>query len=1203
MPKLPGGHWQRLFLAVVALACARCPLVAAENTAAENTQPAPVAAADSPQNVEFFEKQVRPLLVARCQKCHSGEAPKGNLRLESRAELMAGGDTGPAIVPGDPKESLLVDAINYGDTYQMPPKSKLPAEEIAVLTRWVELGAPWPVDQAGTKTDKKKFDLAERRAAHWAWQQVRPSAPPGVRDGAWPLGNVDRFILAKLEAAGMHPAPPAEKRTLLRRLYFDLVGLPPTPADVAAFLADDSPGAVAKVVDQLLASPQFGERWGRHWLDLVRYAESRGHEFEPPIPNAWQYRDYVIRALNADVPYDQFLTEHVAGDLVEKPRLNPAAGFNESILGTGFWFLGEEVHSPVDIRQDEMDRLDNRIDVMSKTFLGLTVACARCHDHKFDAISQRDYYALAGFLISSSYRQVRYETLEKERQIAGELYQLRTGASHELAAQLAAAERPALAHMSDYLLAARQAILDGFTAPEPAKPDANQKNPTPADELLAGETPSQLAELATSRSLDPRLLAAWAAQLHQAKSDARHPLHPFALVAFDKTAAEPARCAELLAPLAEKLAAELSPKPQQNGAAARSEQTIVDYADPKAPWFQDGFGFGLRPIRAGELLISDTPDGKVDALAPALQLAPSLQLATASYAQRDLAWKNIKLASGTDRDYGTLGGWDRVGCTLRTPEAIIASGKVWYLVKGSGRVYAVVNSHLIVGGPLHGAVLREWKGDANKWQWVQHDLTAYAGHHMHFEFSPIGDESLAIARVVDSPNQPALDVQALAERPDGPNRLLVELLAGEAKQSIEALARGYQQLCLQVAEHLAADKIADSAPAASEARLANWLLEHAELWATAQSEPLVAIGHSRQQFAAHQAQLIQQLPAESHTAIAMFEGNGQDELLLIRGNSKTPGEPVPRRLLEAISGGEPLPAGTGSGRLQLAQAMLAPTNPLTARVMVNRIWHHLFGQGIVGSVDNFGVLGQAPTHPELLDYLADEFVREGWSIKRLIRELVLTRTYQMSSQPDAFEEQDPQDLLLHRMRIRRLEGEVIRDAMLAVSGRLDQTQFGPSVPVHLTPYMDGRGKPASGPLDGNGRRSIYISIRRNFLSPMMLAFDMPIPFNTVGRRNVSNVPSQALIMMNDPLVVGQATVWAQRVLKQPGQSPAERVGLLYEQALGRPATENELRTAAAFLEQQARELGIAGEGWQTDPRVWSDLCHVLFNSKEFIFVN
>ncbi len=375
------------------------------------------------------------------------------------------------------------------------------------------------------------------------------------------------------------------------------------------------------------------------------------------------------------------------------------------------------------------------------------------------------------------------------------------------------------------------------------------------------------------------------------------------------------------------------------------------------------------------------------------------------------------------------------------------------------------------------------------------------------------------------------------------------------------------------------------------------------MWSPAGKAELDRLAELRKTFVERQAELVRQVPAESHAALAMLDGNGVEELLLVRGNSRMPADPVPRRLLEAIAGSEPLSAGAGSGRLELARTLTAAGNPLTARVMANRVWQHLFGEGIVASVDNFGVLGQPPTHPELLDHLADEFRREGWSIKRLIRQLVLSRTYQMSSHPTAGDAADPQDRLLHRMRIRRLEGEPLRDAILAVSGRLDPTQFGPSVPVYLTQYMEGRGRPGSGPLDGNGRRSIYISVRRNFLAPMMLAFDVPIPFNTVGRRNVSNVPSQALILMNDPFVVEQAKLWARRTLADKNLAPAERIGLLYEQALARPAEPREVEAALAFLQQQAGELGLGAGAWQTDERPWADLCHVLLNSKEFLFVN
>ncbi|MDR3638836.1 MAG: DUF1549 domain-containing protein, partial [Isosphaeraceae bacterium] len=405
--------------------------------------------AKNPADLEFFEREVRPILSARCQKCHGGEAQKGGLRLDSRSSVIEGGSTGPAVVPGKPEESLLVDAINYGDTYQMPPRSKLPEKEIASLTRWVERGAPWPVEQGAKPAGAgETFNLKER-ARHWSFQPLRAPALPTVKNSAWPATPADRFLLAKLETQGLQPAPDTDKRTWLRRVNFDLIGLPPSREELASFLADASPDAFATVVDRLLASPHFGERWGRHWLDLVRYAETRGHEFDYTAPNAREYRDYVVRALNADVPYDQFVTEHVAGDLLSPPRRHAVEGFNESVLGTGFWFLGEQVHSPVDIRQDEADRFDNMVDVMSKTFLGLTVACARSHDHKFDAISTKDYYALLGFLQSSTYRFARFDSADQNRQVAADLAGLRARHRRALQQDLARELRSAIEGLDD----------------------------------------------------------------------------------------------------------------------------------------------------------------------------------------------------------------------------------------------------------------------------------------------------------------------------------------------------------------------------------------------------------------------------------------------------------------------------------------------------------------------------------------------------------------------------------------------------------------------------------------------------------------------------------------------------------------------------------------------------------------------------------
>ncbi|MFP6900338.1 MAG: DUF1549 domain-containing protein, partial [Opitutales bacterium] len=382
----------------------------------------------STEDLAFFESKVRPLLAKRCYKCHSHKAKKlkGDLYLDSRKGALHGGDNGPALHPGDLSRSLLVQAIRYRNAdLQMPPKTKLSAREIETLERWVSIGAPWPDEPEPTGGQaEKEFDLAGRKASHWSWKPVKLPTLPAVKDNDWGKLPIDRFILAGLEQVGLSPAKPADPRTLLRRITFDLRGMPPSPQEVQAFVEDNSPDAYEKVVDRLLDSPQYGEKWARHWMDLFRYAESRGHEFDYDTPNAFRYRDYLIRAINADLPYDQFVTEHVAGDLLEKPRLHPETGANESVLATGFWFLGEWIHSPVDTRQDEADRFDNMLGVFSKGFLGLTVACARCHDHKFDAISTKDFYALQGYLQSSGYRQVRYESMVDNERVSRELDEL-----------------------------------------------------------------------------------------------------------------------------------------------------------------------------------------------------------------------------------------------------------------------------------------------------------------------------------------------------------------------------------------------------------------------------------------------------------------------------------------------------------------------------------------------------------------------------------------------------------------------------------------------------------------------------------------------------------------------------------------------------------------------------------------------------------
>jgi hypothetical protein len=853
--------------------------------------------------------------------------------------------------------------------------------------------------------------------------------------------------------------------------------------------------------------------------------------------------------------------------------------------------------------------------VMTKTFLGLTVACARCHDHKFDAIASRDYYGLAGFLESSSLRDVRYEWQEQNCRIVDRMRAMDEAARPAILAALAEALRPALDRAADYLMAARDLMRPGA-----------------AD---ASELSSRMDAAATAGRLDRGLLLRWVEEIQRAAEQPLDPLHPWAVLAQDRGPEDPARLARLLGPVLEAwqadatrgrvLSAQLGrgtrnrggasvlpavdsppgalpvPSPGEGagqvhaaadapagGAETTSHASlVVDYAR-LAPqdWLTDGLAFGYRPTHAGQVLLGTSADRPVTVLCDEA-VAHSGTVSTA------------------------LPGM------LRTPTFTIRAPAVWSRVSGSGQAFLVVDSHRMIAGPLHGGTKKAVKaGDA--WSWLAHDTRDYIGQRAHIEFTA-GDPNgfIAVAAVLQSETAPPAPAESSA--------LVRATLSDPAAQSAQEIARRYERVLLEALDRLAHDRLAEGPDAAERARVAGWLVERCHRLGDS------AALHARldslmERYAHDRAGLVAELHP-SATALAMLDANGVDEHVLIRGNPKNRGEAVPRRYLEAIGGVASAPAGHGSGRLELARHMTDPGDPLVARVIVNRIWHHLFGRGIVASVDNFGALGQPPTHPELLDHLAARFVADGWSIKKMVRAIVLSSVYQQSSAGDAMAAAavtsatagtakqtrvepgssapaaDPQNLLLQHMPIRRLEGEAIRDAIVAISGRLDRTMYGPGVEVHLTPFMEGRGRPhESGPLDGAGRRSIYIRVRRNFLAPMMLAFDTPIPFNTVGRRSVSNVPAQALILLNDPLAIEQARVWARGVLAAPGLTPPERITRMYLAAYARPPRASELADALAFLEHQGRELGVPPGAWSDDARVWADLAHVLFNVKEFIFI-
>ncbi len=1065
----------------------------------------PLAYAQDQGTAEFFEERVRPVLEAHCVSCHGPEKAKVGLRLDSPDGVRKGSSGGPVVVPGEPESSLLIEAIRYTDEdLAMPPKGRLDAAIIADLERWVEQGAVMP---EGAASKESELDLMERRS-HWSFQALRATPAPPVEDRSWALDPLDDYILSSLEQAGLRPAAEAQRAAWLRRVSYDLIGLPPTLEELSTFLEDHTPEAYARAADRLLASPHFGERWARHWLDLVRYAETRGHEFDYVIPNAWQYRDWVVRAFNAGVPFDQFAREHIAGDLLEPPRRHPELGFNESVLGTGFWFLGDGCHSPVDIRADEADRVANQVDVFSRAFLGLTVACARCHDHKFDPISAEDYYALSGFALSASYRQVRFENESAER---------------------AAAER--LVALDEETRGALEPHLRGFLG---AQAQTVTRYLSAATALARGADESSFAQL------DAERLAAWSAQLSEATKDSRHPLHFWAHWA--------------LAPDGEDLGAWLK------GEAERGEAVAPM---PTLGWIQrDGHAASRAPLPAGTLLLGDTPEAPVRGLLtrPAYHFDP---LFDALETPADNQGEPTSTA-------GIL-----PGRMLRTETFTLADGRVAVLVRGAGTVYAAVDTHRIIQGPLHGVLVRNFD-TGERFEWVELDLREYSGHRAHLELSPRTGEgrALSYAGYLEGPDRTPLAGDHLRSR-------LARRAVALPHLSEAELLELYSEAWLDAA------RCVESQPDLASGALLDWALQHLDLFEDL-GQRVLAERHSRRR-----SELRADLAWSSHTAPAMLEGSGVDENVLLRGSAESRGPVARRRFLEAVAGSDQ-PALRGSGRLELAERVTGPSNPFFSRVWANRLWHHLFGRGLVPTVDDFGAMGQAPSHPELLDRLALDLIQSGWDTKALLRRLVLSRTYRMSSEIDpAAEELDPDNVLLHRKSLSRLDAEALRDTLLAVSGSLDPTLFGPSVPVHLTPFMDGRGRPGeSGPLDGAGRRSLYLSVRRNFPIAFMTTFDFPNPAATMGRRAESNVPAQALVLMNDPMVQQEAQRWAERELAEPAQDDTGRVVRMYRRALARDPSQAELEASLEFLR--------AGEA---EPQVvWADFAHVLFNTKELRFL-
>lgn len=906
----------------------------------------------TPADLEFFEKQVRPLLVDHCYECHAGEERDGGLRLDSRDALFVGGDSGPAVVAGKPDESRIVEAIRYRNLdLQMPPGGRLSTSQVQVLEEWVRRGAPdprvGPLQAAPPAPTGMSLEVGRK---FWSFRPLTDPTVPSAAGSEWVRTPIDAFVLDRLRDLGSDPAPPADKRTLLRRVTFDLTGVPPNAAEWEAFQADDSPDAFDRVVERLLASPQYGERWGRHWLDVARYADSNGMDENLAFGNAWRYRDYVISVFNEDLPFDRFLIEQIAGDLL--PDADP-----DTKTATGFLALGAKVLAEPDHDKLVMDIIDEQLDAIGKSFLGMSLGCVRCHDHKFDPIKQSDYYALAAIFKSTR-----------------TLADTKTGAIH---------------HWHEHSFADQEQLQD-------------------------------------LKQVD-------------------------AAIGAKKSAANRFK--------------------SQSMAAVRS--TAVGHA--------------AVYLAAASQFRPDASLRQVSAVAEPLGLHPRIL-------------HHCRLHLEYHRDEPLWQEWHRLVREGHQPEEIEV--RFQSLFTDPKEASTQESAESVHETPADESLPRKFGG-------------------------PAKDELRELAQAALQDTSGFLAVPAKPEFAFDPATLTeYHRLAEEAR----------------VAESVAPDE-----PAAMG-------VEDAE----------VLIG----------------LPIH------------------IRGSHRNLGESVPRGFPAVMLPSEErcsIPDDQ-SGRLELARWMADPHHPLAARVYVNRIWRWHFGRGIVASTENFGVLGDRPSHPELLDWLANRFIRSGWSTKQLHRLILSSSVYQQaSSHPEEARliQADPENHWLWRFSIRRLEAEPLRDSILAVSGQLDTTMGGKSIPLRNRQFVFDHTSIDHTDYDSR-RRAVYLPIIRNHLYSFLEQFDLPDPTMPSGDRAVTVIAPQALWMMNDDLVMDAAGTLAEQAIAT-SQCDEERVSWIYWRVLTRNPSESERDRAHEFLTQVGHERGRA--------EAWMVFCQALLSSNEFSFVD
>jgi hypothetical protein len=1357
---------------------------------------------DADERFDFFEKKIRPVLIEHCYECHnSTKNADGGLALDQRDTLLQGGDGGAIIVPGNAAGSRLLAILRHEvEGLKMPEGgAKLNETVIADFEKWIATGAPDPRDHPPTEEELTQATSWEtvfaKRTQWWSLQPVRRIEPPVVKNPTWSEHPIDRFVLAKMDEYGLQPTTRADKRTLLRRATFALTGLPPTPDEIHAFLADESPHAFEAVVDRLLDSPQFGERWARHWMDLVRYCESHGSQGDPELLNAYLYRDYLIRAFNDDVPYDQLVREHLAGDLLPEPRWNANENFNESAIGPAHLRMVELGYVPVDALDDQVKVVDNQIDVYSKTFLGLTVSCARCHNHKFDAISQEDFYALYGIFASSRPGEVLIDSAEHLNKNRVELSQLK----QTIRDGLATAWLDAAAAIPDRLrdqtrraaqvatLAVRSTRLrDEIAAIEvPARAtvlknrgqNGNGVLPTPDarwsfegdardsvgnhhGELLSGAVirdgrlildgvAANMRTVPLEFDIHEKTLEAWVTlgNLDQAGGGVigldtpegrffdsivfgeLKPRHWLAGSDFFNRTREPggpeekARSDELIhvaivygndnhitlyrngvpygtsyqqgtlrpfrkaqsrflfgqrlsdinPPLAgeveearvyrraltadevahsfqagpegvtgAELAEVLMPEQRERLDALRAEQRqvlqeLADCQSPSGdPWtavFSDATTNNTNPLHVWHQFTKDGAELPAEVLRerwsklaefwrtemtarrefnqtrfkPLWDLRDEEQrewfrsgtgLVSTGVANIERAAdspqpeQNGEFSVEADGDHifrgihpagiFTHGISRRHPGVLQSPRFLIETNSISVRALGQNSMVRLVIENYPIG---NGGIFPATRLASDELSWVRLDTEYRKGSHAYFEFitDSVERAHFGVAQIVASDQ---------GELPREMTAPIVSLLQDIAPTSSDELALRYSDRLQRAIRAWHSRSLNED-----DTAFLNFFLRR-DLLPTS----LVSLPQLRESVERYR-QLEREIPIPRR-APGVLEAAAFDQPLFERGQLTRPAHTVPRRGLSFLSDTPlaPRPFATKqSGRLQLAEQTASTRNPLTSRVMVNRLWHHLFGRGIVGTVDNFGRLGEQPTHPELLDYLAWRFAHEDqWSIKKMLRLLITSQTWQQASlTSDAAREIDPANEWLSHMPVRRLEAEAVRDAILATAGQLDTKMYGPGVNVYFVNKTEGGGPP--GPLDGDRRRSIYQRIRRNSFNPFLEVFDAPKPTTTRGRRDVTNVPAQSLTMLNDPFVIEQSAKWASTLIAH-GATMKQRVQQMFVLALGREPNADELQASLDYLSELASEHGVAAVDVTSSAAVWQDFAQSLFCLKEFVYV-